>query len=335
MKELIIDKYSQNQRLDKFLQKYLSGAGKSFIYKMLRKKNITLNNSKADGSEKLVMGDSVKIFFSDETLEKFTEGSMEDYYKSIYRNLDVIYENEDFIFVNKPSGLLSQKAESNDISLNELIISYLLHNNSITYSDLKSFKPGVCNRLDRNTSGIVGAGKTIKGLQDLSKHFKDRSIGKYYVCIVKGILKTRERVEGYLLKDNNLNKVDIKPNLTRKEIESGNYLNIITEYIPVCSNNNVTLLKVHLITGRSHQIRAHLASLGHPLLGDYKYGDKAFNESFKKIYGVKDQLLHSYELDIPESHIHIYADIPETFKDILKGEHLWEPGIQGVLEDLH
>ena len=225
--------------------------------------------------------------------------------------------------------MLSQKAKPEDVSLVEYLIAHLIHEGTINVSDLASFKPGVCNRLDRNTSGIVAAGKTTKGLQQLSEAFKLRTLGKYYLCIVKGRVAKRALIKGYLYKDNKTNKVTI----SRTEIKDS--LPIETEYIPVCSNGNVTLLKIHLLTGRSHQIRAHLASIGHPLIGDYKYGSKQINDTFNRQFKVKDQMLHSYELDIPDMDIHIYAAIPDSFKNVMKGEQLCQPGIQEDLEALH
>ena len=352
MKELIIDRLGSNQRLDKYLAKYLSAANKSFIYKMLRKKNITLNNKKADGSEKLMEGDSVKIFFSDETLEKFTEGRYKGSdniidYKSIYKPLDIVYENNDIVLINKPSGMLSQKSEPKDISLVEYLTAYLLHSGSINYEDLNIFHPGICNRLDRNTSGIVAAGKTMNGLQKLSAHFKDRTLNKYYICIVKGEITKRQLVNGYLKKDHSSNRVTIYKQLpddilsdknmpaNDKNTDKSEYMPIETEYIPVVSNGRITLLKIHLITGRSHQIRAHLASLSHPLAGDYKYGDASFNQYFADKYSCRNQMLHSYEIDIPDMNIHVHTDIPASFINVLKGEQIWQPGIPEVLEALH
>lgn len=333
MKEINIDEKLAGQKMMRCLERYLSNAPKSFLYKMLRKKNITLNNSKATGDEKLKCGDTIKIFFSDETFEKFSENNnktvKDDYYSKIYKPLDIIYENSDVIFINKPSGMLSQKAKPEDVSLVEYLIAHLIHEGTINVSDLASFKPGVCNRLDRNTSGIVAAGKTTKGLQQLSEAFKLRTLGKYYLCIVKGRVANRALIKGYLYKDNKTNKVTI----SRTEIKDS--LPIETEYIPVCSNGNVTLLKIHLLTGRSHQIRAHLASIGHPLIGDYKYGSKQINDTFNRQFKVKDQMLHSYELDIPDMDIHIYAAIPDSFKNVMKGEQLCQPGIQEDLEALH
>lgn len=360
MKELVIDKLSDNQRLDKYLSKYLSAASKSFIYKMLRKKNITLNNKKADGSEKLVQGDIVKIFFTEETLDKFTEGksSKENNnnsktkkssgangsrafdYEKIYKPLDIVYEDEDVLLVNKPVGMLSQKASNNDISLVEYVTAYMIHNNIISYEDLAMFHPAVCNRLDRNTSGIVAAGKTMKGLQELSKHFKERTLDKYYICIAAGKITERKLVKGYLVKDSKTNKVTVYKDIPKtadngKRVSSEEYLPIETEYIPLAYNKDITFLKIHLITGRSHQIRAHLASLSHPLVADYKYGRKDVNDYFSKKYGCKSQMLHSYETNIPDMDIYVHTNIPELFVNVLKGENLWQPGTPEDLEALH
>lgn len=328
MRELIIDSKNENQRLDRYLSRLLCNASTGFIYKMLRKKNITLNNKKADGTEKLNAGDSVKIFFAEETLNKFMgTNSADGTYP--YTKLDIIYENEDYIFVNKPVGMLTQKAAKDDISLNEYIIGYLLHENKLTSDALATFKPSVCNRLDRNTSGLVAAGKTIKGLQELSLAFNNRNLKKYYICLVKGKVPERACISAFISKDEKTNKVEIS--MTEKD----GYSPISTEYIPICGNEILTLLKVHLITGKSHQIRAHLASIGNPLIGDYKYGDRRVNEKLNIKYGIKSQMLHSYELEIPDKNIHIYTEIPLIFKRVLEGEQLWEPGIPEDLEVQH
>ena len=199
---------------------------------------------------------------------------------------------------------------------------------------LAMFTPSICNCLDRNTSGIIAAGKTMKGLQELSSHFKERTLTKYYICIVAGKVDKRQLIKGYLYKDKKLNKVTICQTLPKGR-DTSEYLPIETEYIPVAYSDNATLLKVHLITGRSHQIRAHLASINHPLAGDYKYGKASFNRRFTDKYNCKSQLLHSYELNIPDMDIHIHTDIPDIFLNILKGENIWQPGIQEVLEALH
>lgn len=346
MKEIIVTPREAGQRLDKLLGKYLKEAPKSFLYKMLRKKNITLNGKKADGSEKLQEQDVIKLFFADDTLEKFmgvsnaggissnggTSGGakqsaqtakqqMPDY---PYKKLDLVYEDDHILLINKPAGMLSQKAKPQDISLVEYVIGYLLRKGELTKEDLLRFHPSVCNRLDRNTSGMVAAGKTIAGLQGLSTLFHDRTMHKYYRCLVKGEITESCYLEGYLKKDEKTNQVSIS-NEPSKDAQL-----IKTEYTPIKTSGNLTLLEVKLITGRSHQIRAHLASIGHPLIGDTKYGDMKLNEHFRKKYGLKYQLLHSYRLEMPEltgalqkvSGKEFVAELPAHFRVVLEGERL-------------
>ena len=321
MRSLIITKNEAGQRLDKMLAKYLNLAGKSFLYKMIRKKNITLNGKRCDGSEKLLEGDEVKLFLSDETIEKFSDVTVQKVKKI---SLDVLYEDDDIILINKPSGMLSQKAAREDESLVEYLVDYLLDTGSLTREQLKSFRPSICNRLDRNTSGIVVAGKSLAGLQAMSEALKDRSLHKYYMCIVKGELTEEALIEGYLKKRGTSNQVFITGN------GGGESQPIKTRYQPVSTNGRYTLLKVELITGRSHQIRAHLASIGHPIVGDYKYGDKSVNQYGKDNYKITSQLLHSFKLVMPrmsppfeylEGKV-VTAPLPADFLKMAKGEGL-------------
>ena len=179
------------QRFDKYLRRLLPEAGSSFLYKMLRKKNIILNGKKADGSEKLVFGDSVSIFFSEETLAKFMGNSMperEDYgcaYEKL-KGIKILYEDTHILLADKPAGILSQKAEKTDLSLNEWLIGHLLHSGAVTQEGLAAYRPSVCNRLDRNTSGIVLCAKSLPGAQLLGELLKDRTLHKYYQLYVKG-----------------------------------------------------------------------------------------------------------------------------------------------------
>ena len=326
MKELIITEREEGQRLDRFLQKYLKNAQTSFLYKMMRKKNITLNDKKASGSEKLKKEDIIKIWFSDETLDKMG-GAAEKHAENEfpYKPLDIIYEDDHIVLINKEVGMLSQKAEDKDRSLVEYLIGYLLHSGQISEETLKTFRPSICNRLDRNTSGIVVCGKTIAGLQEMSDLLRERSMHKYYRCVVAGEVKDTVRADGYLIKDEKSNKVTI----LQEHVQGAQ--RIITEYTPVSSGYAslgegkkripVTELEVLLVTGRSHQIRAHLASLGHPLLGDQKYGRRELNERVRQAFGIKAQMLHAYRLEMPEiegqlsylSHKKFTASLPETF----------------------
>lgn len=339
MKEIIIKNNEAGQRFDKYLKKYLSEAPGSFIYKMLRKKNIVLNGKKADGSEKLNVGDSVKLFLSDDTLEKFSTSAknVEKEFHLPEAELDIVYEDENVLFLNKPSGMLSQKAEAKDVSVIEYITDYLLKTKQITRDELKTFHPAVCNRLDRNTSGLITAGKSLAGLQVMSELFKDRTLKKYYLCVVKGKVEKPRYIKGFLKKDEKTNKVEILKSAAGKDV-----MPIETEYLPIAWNDEMTLLKVHLITGRTHQIRAHLSSTGYPLLGDYKYGNKKWNDVYKKKYKIEDQMLHAYELHMPEmknpldnlTNRVFTAKVPGIFWRIIK-ETTWEHGTQEALEVQH
>ncbi|RHR06880.1 RluA family pseudouridine synthase [Clostridium sp. AF20-17LB] len=299
MREIVIEKNEAGQRLDKFLAKYMNEAAKSFFYKMMRKKNITLNGKKCEGNEKLAEGDVVKLFLAEDTIEKFSSVQVQAVRKV---NLDILYEDDEIILVNKPAGMLSQKAKETDESLVEYLIDYLLGSGKLTESGLRAFRPSVCNRLDRNTSGIVAAGKSLAGLQMLSGVFKDRSIHKYYQCLVSGEIRDVKTVDGWLLKDEKKNQVRILTDVEAKRFggKGGDEepKRIRTKYEPIATDGRFTLLRVTLLTGRSHQIRAHLASLGHPIVGDSKYGGVSkVNPSGRT---VKYQLLHSYRLEFPK-----------------------------------
>ena len=298
MQELHIGENDAGQRFDKYLKKLLAEAPGSFVYKMLRKKNITLNGKKADGTEKLSCGDEVKLFLSDETYEKFRAKSktvMPEAFsgsEKTLRQLKVLYEDADILIVNKPSGMLSQKARPEDVSANEYILSYLLREGALTEEEMRTFRPSVCNRLDRNTSGILIAGKTLKGLQEMSKALKERTIQKYYRCVVKGEVLKEDYLKGWLVKDERENKVTV----STVKPKTADAAPIETAYRPIWTGGGYTGLEVHLITGRSHQIRAHLASIGHPIIGDVKYGDAGTNEQFRRQCKVKSQMLHAYRI---------------------------------------
>ncbi len=292
MRMLTVSKNEAGQRLDKLLTKYLNLAGKSFIYKMMRKKNITLNGKKCDGSEHLSEGDEVKLFLSDETIDKFSEVKIQKVQK---KKLDIVYEDENILLINKPSGMLSQKAKDTDESLVEYLIDYLLDSEKLKKEELKSFRPSICNRLDRNTSGLVAAGRSLPGLQIMSEMIKDRSLGKFYICVVRGTVKDEARIEGWLKKDEKTNRVFVH----KDEVPESQPIR--TAYKPLFSGHGYTLLEVELITGRSHQIRAHLASIGHPIVGDPKYGDQRINDEIMKKFGVRSQMLHAWRMVMPDS----------------------------------
>lgn len=322
MKEIRITEKEAGQRLDKFLVRYLPEAGKSFLYKMMRKKNIVLNGKKCIGSELLKTEDCVRLFFADETLQKFMGQPVRQQKK--YPSLDpacIVYEDEQILAVNKPVGMLSQKAEEKDLSLVEYLTGYLFETGVLDEEGLRTFRPGICNRLDRNTSGLVLAGKNHASARILHAMFRKRSMEKYYLALVKGEMRKSRKIRGWLKKDASSNKVTI----VRSEVPDSFYIE--TAYEPLATDGSFTLLKVELITGRTHQIRSHLASEGHPIVGDAKYGSRKVNALFQKQYGLKYQFLHAWEVHFPEleaplaqlSGKTVKAPLPEEKQKILRG----------------
>lgn len=348
MTKITISEREAGQRMDKYLKKYLSGSTSGFLYKMLRKKNITLNGGKASGNEILKAGDELTLFLSDETIVKFggvlqqmekngfsgninvqkerqLEQSCRQYEEAYQKNkaVKIVFENKHILVADKPAGMLTQKASPEDLSLNEWLIGYLLANNEITKEELHTFKPSVCNRLDRNTSGLVLCGKTLAGSQKISFLLKNRSLRKYYCLYVKGQVTEGAQMESYLEKDRESNRVKIYGSA---EGEDASYIKTI--YKPLKVYRNMTLLEAELVTGKTHQIRIHLASAGHPVLGDYKYGYLEYNDRYKKKYGISTQLLHASRLEFPKldgewadlSELVLTAELPEIFRVIDENE---------------
>lgn len=345
MQEITITEANEGQRLNKFLGKYFDNAPQSFIYKMLRKKNIKWNNGKATGNEILKAGDSIKIFMTDETISNFRKdgcvptfanvikdcdkgyGEMSDFKNHIPFN--IIYEDRDILILNKPTDVLSQKAKITDYSLNEQIVDYYCKRDDVD----KLFTPSVCNRLDRNTSGIIIAGMSLKGSRCISAMLKERVIDKYYLTVVSGKITNPNRIKGYLAKQTSHNRVKIYDTEEEAKKDGGNKISYIeTGYEPIAhgkyKDKDFTLLKVKLITGKSHQIRAHLFSIGYPIIGDGKYGDNHLNQIMKKDFKLRHQLLHAYCLKFPD-HVmdleknlcgsFVKAEPPKEFLNILQG----------------
>ena len=321
MRLLTVKDHEAGQRLDNYLNRYLKEASRGFLYKMLRKKNITLNGKKAEGPEKLRAGDEIRLFLSEETIGNFL-GKPEQAPRATRRaegtgttipRLPILYEDKDVIFFHKPAGLLSQKAKPEDISVCEVLTGLLLERGELSKEDLRTFRPAVCNRLDRNTSGVIAAGKTTAGLRELSAILRQRDVRKFYVCIVWGQVKEPARMTAYLQKDEETNVVTISKEGPGERIE--------TAFAPMAFGHDATLLRVELITGKTHQIRAHLASCGLPIVGDAKYGDAAKNRSMAVQMPLRVPLLHSWRMDFPKecslpelAGKRIEAPVPPVFK---------------------
>lgn len=296
MREFVVSERDHGQKCVRYICRILPNAGTSFVYKMLRKKNITLNGKKADGTECLKPGDTIRIFFAEETFLKFSGTDTQTEKKQGLSQTQalqkdrILYEDANILLYNKPAGLLSQKAEPDDVSVNEMFLAYLLQEGKLTQEQMATCMPSICNRLDRNTSGILICGKTYEGLKEMNALIKERRIGKFYHCIVTGSVNEKITLTGYLAKDEKTNKVT----LWQTSFPGASYIE--TSIVPRRQYpGGLSLLEIHLITGKTHQIRAHLASIGHPILGDYKYGNRKLNDR----YGIKSQLLHACRLEFP------------------------------------
>lgn len=285
MKSFTIEKNDADQRLDKFLTKSCPKLPKALMYKYIRIKRIKVNGKRAEISTRLKKGDVVDMYINDEFFEK--KETVYDF-MSASKNIDIVYEDENIILLNKKVGLLSHPDETEYVdTLITRVKRYLFEKGEWHPDEETSFTPALVNRIDRNTSGIVICAKTAEALRVLNQKMKDRELHKIYLCIVHGKMnKEKELLEGYLVKDEKKNKVFVS-----KKPKDGAKL-IRTEYKVLGCRDGLSLLEVNLLTGRTHQIRAHLASIGHPLVGDGKYGTNELN----KKTGYKKQCLCSHKL---------------------------------------
>ena len=278
---------------------------------MLRKKNIVLNGIKANGNEILQDGDKVKLFLAEETIEKFSKEKPISATPS--PKINIAYEDENIILAIKPKGQLSHPDSGEKTSLIYDILAYLQAKGEI---DQKLFTPALANRLDRNTTGLVLCGKNLPALQALNYAISRKLLHKYYVAIVCGQIKKSGTLIGYHTKDSTKNTVKI----TQKEPGE----EVITKYSPIETYKDFTYVKLQLVTGKSHQLRAHMNFMGHPILGDTKYGDK--NHRLAKKFGLKSQLLHACNIYFDDNITELKylqgktftAPLPKEFSTILK-----------------
>ncbi len=331
MKQITVTADEGGQRLDKYLRRKLPAAGVSFIYRMLRKKNIVLNGKKADGSEHIAEGDTVLVYFSDETWEKLSSadnigsGSLtenagafapaegRDPYLAAYQAIErhyggirILYEDRHFLIADKPAGLLSQKGEAGDKSLNEWFIGYLISSGQADPAGFGYYRPSVCNRLDRNTSGIMILAKTLPASRAAGKALKERSLKKYYKLLVPEVSVTDSALmpsrlqsgmegvlEGYLEKDSSRNMVRVFDRPVPGAVYSKTVYRILEK-----EKEGLVLAQAELVTGRTHQLRAHFSAAGHPIAGDIKYSGPSFVRHCRAL-GIRRQLLHSCRVEFP------------------------------------
>ena len=307
MREFIINESENGLTLEKYVFKVLPAAPLSFIYKLFRKKDIKVNGHHEDKKYRLTTNEKVAIYINDAQFNEFQKE------KDLTPNLKIkdwiIYEDENVLFVNKPRGLLVQKSAPNDESLDQLVIEYLMATNQYDPKKELAFVPGPAHRLDRNTSGIVAFGKNHDALNILFDLFKNHDlINKHYLALVVGnIEKDKDTINAPLKKDEKNNKVVVaKDGKTAQTVYK-----VLKRY------DNYTLLDVTLLTGRTHQIRVHMAYINHPVVGDSKYGNFEVNRLFKERYHFANQFLHAYKIG--------FGDLKEPLTNLSRKEFTAEP----------
>ena len=307
MREFVINNSENGLTLEKYIFKVLKTAPMSFIYKLFRKKDIKVNGYHQDKKYRLATDDVVAIYITDQQFDEFLKE------KELQPNTKIkdwiVYEDDNVLFVNKPKGLLVQKSNPHDESLDEYVIEYLMATNQYDPNKEKGFVPGPAHRLDRNTSGLVVFGKNHDSLALLFDLFKNHDlINKHYLALVVGqVEKDKDLIDAPLKKDEENNTVKVAKNgKTAKTVYK-----LLKKY------NDYSLLDVTLLTGRTHQIRVHMAYIKHPIVGDNKYGDFEANRIFKQKYAFSSQFLHAYKIG--------FGDLPMPLTNLSRKEFVAEP----------
>lgn len=283
MKQFTVNKNDSTNRLDKFISKVCPSMPMSLIYKSIRKKRVKVNGKRiTELSYKLCEGDVLELYINDEFFEERANPFM-----SLEADINVVYEDENIIIVNKKRGMVVHEDDENTVAtLINHIKKYLYDKGEYNPETEHSFAPSLCHRLDRNTGGLVIAAKTAEALRIMNEKIKNREIRKFYKCIVRGEIKPSSgTAKAFILKDSDKNEVSVFDH----PVKDGK--TAITAYKTVETNGFESILQIELITGRTHQIRAHMAHLKHPLAGDTKYGDVQYNRktgrNFQELYAFK------------------------------------------------
>lgn len=310
-----IGRNEENQRLDKFLRKYLDNAPLSLIYRMIRK-DVKINGRRGKEDTLLQAGDLLTLYIAEETLEKLHRIPVRQKTK---RQFGIAYEDDNILIADKPFGLLTHgDSKEKKRHLANQVTDYLIETGAYQPRLEKSFSPAPVNRLDRNTTGLVLFGKNNPALQELNRLIREKDkVHKRYLTIVSGNLRKTLHLRDRMVKDSQTNRVTV---ISMED--EGREMETLAR--PVAFADGYTLVEVELITGRTHQIRAHLAKAGYPLIGDTKYGDERVNRQMKKRFGLTTQLLHAYQLTFETcggvltylSGTTVESELPETFQRI-------------------
>ena len=318
MKEIKITQNEAGQRLDKFLRKYLKDMTLGSIYKAIRKKDIKVNGLKSNEKYILNEGDTLSFYFHvDEEAKKKEDKKIINKIIDVEYDFDIAYEDENILVAKKDKGVLTHPDEGNENTLTCQVLAYLFDNGLYDPAKEKTFSPSPCNRLDKNTEGLIIFAKNYDALKSINEAIRNGEIKKYYMALT--VKKPNEgSYTGYIQKDRRANKSRVFNH------EVSNSKKIVTDIRIIDTVGQFSQVEVDLITGKSHQIRAHLAYLGCPLVGDPKYGDKKVNSFFLNKYGLQDQMLVAYKLvfkNMPDSLEYlnqktISINLPSEFKKI-------------------
>ena len=314
MQRFVVSDSESGQTLEKYIRKVLKDAPLSFIYKLFRKKDVKVNGHWQKEKYVISEGEEVSVYITDSQLEEFIKKNKE--HELVNISSWIVYEDKNILIINKPRGVIVQKDDGNSIPLDEMVISYLI--NKGEYDPIKDlgYTPAPSHRLDRNTAGLVVFGKNISTLRYLSKIMQDKTlIEKKYLALVVGEVDGEGEINSSLEKNSKTGRVRV----------SENGKPALTKYKSVKVLDGFSLLEVTLLTGRTHQIRVHLSSINHPVVGDSKYGDYQVNKEIESKYGFKNQFLVSYmlkfnKLDEPLKYLSgksFKIDLPKEMNDLL------------------